>query len=265
MWGRPPQTGRRARGHPPRTRRALATSSPSTTRSRRRTPRPSGTRTTRRGNGSSRATPTPRRSCGPRPMWRCAAARRCAHAPTLCAHSPSERAQPQPRARPRAGARAQERAVYHGNRAACYIKLEQWEAAVDDCTSALETQPRYVKALSRRMQAHEQLDQLSEAVADGKQLAEIEPSAHARDTVARLEKKEAEKLEREKDEMLGARLGRSSCLRARAVMWQRARSRARAHSGLCARAARTAASARRQAQRPRQHVPRQLWPVGGQL
>lgn len=136
---------------------------------------------------------------------------------------------------------------------------------MDDCTSALETQPRYVKALSRRMQAHEQLDQLSEAVADGKQLAEIEPSAHARDTVARLEKKEAEKLEREKDEMLGARLGRSSCLRARAVMWQRARSRARAHSGLCARAARTAASARRQAQRPRQHVPRQLWPVGGQL
>ncbi|KAG8463895.1 hypothetical protein KFE25_000063 [Diacronema lutheri] len=98
---------------------------------------------------------------------------------------------------------AEEKAVYHCNRAACYVKLGQWDAVVDDCTSALEAQPRYVKALSRRMQAFEALDKPTEALGDARLLAEIESTAAARATVSRLEKVEAEKLEREKEEMMG--------------------------------------------------------------
>ncbi|KAJ1638154.1 hypothetical protein T492DRAFT_947048 [Pavlovales sp. CCMP2436] len=98
---------------------------------------------------------------------------------------------------------AEERAVYFCNRAACFLKMEQWETAEGDCTAALEVQPRYVKALSRRLQACEAQEKLSNALADAKMLAEIEQSAQARATVTRLEKKEAEKLEREKEEMMG--------------------------------------------------------------
>jgi len=94
--------------------------------------------------------------------------------------------------------------VYHSNRAACLLKLEQFEPAVEDCSAALELDAGYVKALGRRAQAYEKLDKLTEAVADAKAIAELDATSRAAKTnVERLEKLEAEKLEREKEEMLG--------------------------------------------------------------
>ena len=161
--------------------------------------------------------------------------------------------------------------MYHCNRAACYVKLGQWDAVVDDCTSALEAQPRYVKALSRRMQAFEALDKPTEALGDARLLAEIESTAAARATVSRLEKVEAEKLEREKEEMMGAPRSRpwsaSAPFRARALARARAALR-RSFSAVlrCANGpARPPAHVRRQAQRPGQHVLRELWPLCQQL
>jgi tetratricopeptide (TPR) repeat protein len=93
--------------------------------------------------------------------------------------------------------------VYHCNRAACFVKLGQHEAVVDDCTAALELKPQYVKALVRRAAAYEELDKPTDALADAKLILELEPTAASRAAVARLEKKEADKLEREKVEMMG--------------------------------------------------------------
>lgn len=41
-------------------------------------------------------------------------------------------------------------AVLLCNRAACRLKLGQWEKAVEDCNAALDAQPQYTKALLRR-------------------------------------------------------------------------------------------------------------------
>lgn len=109
-----------------------------------------------------------------------------------------------PRATPPPRLAAQEKAVYHCNRAACFLKLEQHEAVVDDSTNALAIDADYVKALSRRAQAYEALDKLTEALADAKRIAELEPdSKPASAAVRRLEGLEAAKLEREKEEMMG--------------------------------------------------------------
>jgi import receptor subunit TOM70 len=79
------------------------------------------------------------------------------------------------------------------------------EAVVEDCAAALEIQPRYGKALVRRAQAYEALEKPTEALADAKVALEVDDTPAARALVARLEKKEADKLEREKEEMFGAR------------------------------------------------------------
>ncbi|KAH8916256.1 TPR-like protein [Atractiella rhizophila] len=60
-------------------------------------------------------------------------------------------------------------AVYYSNRAACCTNLGDTEAVIRDCTSALELDNTYVKALNRRASAREamgDLDSLFEALCD---------------------------------------------------------------------------------------------------
>ena len=59
-----------------------------------------------------------------------------------------------------------ERAVFLANMAACYLKLEQYQEAANNCTAALELDKNYMKALMRRSLAYEQLDDLEHALAD---------------------------------------------------------------------------------------------------
>ncbi|KAF9089888.1 hypothetical protein BGX27_002381 [Mortierella sp. AM989] len=50
-----------------------------------------------------------------------------------------------------------ERAVYHANMAACHIKLKEYQLAIEGCTTALELDPSYTRALQRKAQAEEML------------------------------------------------------------------------------------------------------------
>ncbi|OWF43976.1 mitochondrial import receptor subunit TOM70-like [Mizuhopecten yessoensis] len=57
-------------------------------------------------------------------------------------------------------------ATFYHNRAAAYEKLRNNKMVIEDCTTALELNNRYVKALTRRASACEQLEDLSQALED---------------------------------------------------------------------------------------------------
>lgn len=96
------------------------------------------------------------------------------------------------------------RAMCHGNRGACFLKLGKYEDSIKECTKALELKSAYAKALLRRAEAYEKLDNLEEAIADMKKVIELDPSNdQARRTIRRLEPLAAEKREKMKEEMIG--------------------------------------------------------------
>ncbi|KAK2185884.1 hypothetical protein NP493_219g00021 [Ridgeia piscesae] len=68
-----------------------------------------------------------------------------------------------------------ERNVYLKNRAACYLKLEKYLHAVNDCTTVLESTPGDPKALFRRCQAQEQLGSYEAAYKDAMLLMRVDP------------------------------------------------------------------------------------------
>lgn len=63
-----------------------------------------------------------------------------------------------------------QRAIYHANKAACHLALEGYKECIDCCSAALTVNPDYLKALRRRMTAHEKLDELENALADAKRV-----------------------------------------------------------------------------------------------
>lgn len=96
------------------------------------------------------------------------------------------------------------RAVFLSNRAACSLHLEHNDDVISDCSAALELSPRYVKALMRRGQAYESLDDLEAALADANAAVEIDPGYQpARQAQVRLDEAVTKKHEEMKDEMLG--------------------------------------------------------------
>lgn len=56
--------------------------------------------------------------------------------------------------------------IFYSNRAACYNALSVWDKVVEDTTAAINLDPTYVKALNRRANAYEHLEQFSEALLD---------------------------------------------------------------------------------------------------
>ncbi|KAJ2723802.1 TOM (translocase of outer membrane) complex component [Coemansia sp. Benny D115] len=56
--------------------------------------------------------------------------------------------------------------VFYSNRAACYAADNKNEQVIEDCTSALELEPRYVKALMRRAQALENMGKFRDSLYD---------------------------------------------------------------------------------------------------
>jgi tetratricopeptide (TPR) repeat protein len=50
----------------------------------------------------------------------------------------------------------QQRAIIHANRAAVYLRLNDWASAVAESSEAVELDPTYVKAYYRRAVAHEE-------------------------------------------------------------------------------------------------------------
>ncbi|KAL2630762.1 hypothetical protein R1flu_015448 [Riccia fluitans] len=95
------------------------------------------------------------------------------------------------------------RAILYCNRAACYMGLDNNDAAIRECTKALELNPEYVKALVRRAQAREKLTFYEEAMADWNKVLEIEPGmSRARTSLRQLAPLAEEKREKLKAEML---------------------------------------------------------------
>nr|CAB3267510.1 protein unc-45 homolog B-like [Phallusia mammillata] len=72
-----------------------------------------------------------------------------------------------------------EKLVYYKNRAACYLKLDRYQEAVDDSTKALTISGSDTKALFRRVQSLEKLGQFSDAYVDARRLYKIEPKNKA--------------------------------------------------------------------------------------
>ena len=64
--------------------------------------------------------------------------------------------------------------TYLKNRAAAYLKLEKYEAAIADCTTSLELTPKDPKALFRRSQAYESLARYEEAYKDAIDLWKVD-------------------------------------------------------------------------------------------
>ncbi|XP_065082949.1 protein unc-45 homolog B [Ochlerotatus camptorhynchus] len=64
------------------------------------------------------------------------------------------------------GAKHKDLPVFYKNRAAAYLKLDQFEQAADDCTKSLDCCPNDPKALFRRSQAYESLERFEEAYRD---------------------------------------------------------------------------------------------------
>ncbi|KAJ2369547.1 TOM (translocase of outer membrane) complex component [Coemansia sp. RSA 2610] len=56
--------------------------------------------------------------------------------------------------------------VFYSNRAACYAASSDHDKVIQDCTSALELESRYVKALIRRAQAYESTEQYRDSLYD---------------------------------------------------------------------------------------------------
>ncbi|XP_065705452.1 tetratricopeptide repeat protein 1 [Patagioenas fasciata] len=97
-----------------------------------------------------------------------------------------------------------DRAVLFSNRAAAKLKQDKTEAALNDCSKAVELDPNYIRALLRRAELYEKTEKLDEALEDYKAVLEKDPSVHqAREACMRLPRQIEERNEKLKKEMLG--------------------------------------------------------------
>jgi len=78
-----------------------------------------------------------------------------------------------------------DRAIILKNRAACYLRLNEYSSALCDCTDSLQISPGDSKALYRRAQAHEGRGSFMEALQDIKQLLVVEPKNKEANEMAR--------------------------------------------------------------------------------
>jgi tetratricopeptide (TPR) repeat protein len=96
-------------------------------------------------------------------------------------------------------------AVYHCNRAAAYLHLQEYESAVKDGTIAILLHPTYVKAYVRRSAAYEHTERNDQALTDAKRALELSSPPvplNIKQTVARLQTLEDARLETLKTETM---------------------------------------------------------------
>ena len=66
-------------------------------------------------------------------------------------------------------------APLYSNRALCELRLENFGTVIENCTKAIELDPNFIKAYFRRGSAYAQLKRLDKAIADFKQVIQIDP------------------------------------------------------------------------------------------
>ncbi|TRY87256.1 hypothetical protein DNTS_031757 [Danionella cerebrum] len=79
-----------------------------------------------------------------------------------------------------------ENGVLYRNRAACYLKLEDYSKAEGDATKALDVDPGDLKARFRRAQALQKLSRLEQAFVDAQKCAQLDPKNKAFQDLLRL-------------------------------------------------------------------------------
>lgn len=96
--------------------------------------------------------------------------------------------------------------VLNSNIAACALLTKDYEGTIKHCTSALEINPEYTKALWRRAEAYDATNKYREALDDLKKLCEVDKTMAGtpsiRRSIARLEPLAKEQQEREMGEVL---------------------------------------------------------------
>ena len=86
-------------------------------------------------------------------------------------------------------------ATCYKNRAAVFLRDEDFTLVVEDCTKALDLVPNDPKALFRRCQAHEALEQVDSAYKDAREVHRVDPKNPAIEPVlVRLHKAVSQKL-----------------------------------------------------------------------
>jgi len=93
--------------------------------------------------------------------------------------------------------------VLYGNRAACYLALENYEHAIEDCNQSLQYDPNYIKVLFRRAQAYEKTQKYYDSQSDYKKILEIDKNMEmVKENIKRLEPKVKEEQEKQKKKYL---------------------------------------------------------------
>lgn len=94
-------------------------------------------------------------------------------------------------------------ATYYANRAACSLRLEDYEASSKDCTAAIKIDKDYVKAYARRATAREALGDVEGAYEDYEKTLELAPrdgaASRAKERLRPIVEKKREEM---KDEMI---------------------------------------------------------------
>jgi len=96
------------------------------------------------------------------------------------------------------------RAIFYSNRAACFIKMDQSEQAIADCSKAIDLDPNYAKAYFRRAQLYEMKeDKWDKALEDFDKALKLQPdNIAARAALIRLPPLINERNERMKEDMI---------------------------------------------------------------
>ncbi|XP_056586559.1 tetratricopeptide repeat protein 1 [Triplophysa dalaica] len=96
-----------------------------------------------------------------------------------------------------------ERSILFSNRAAARLHQDKKEAAISDCSKAIELNSNYVRAILRRAELYEKTDKLDEALEDYKTVLEKDPGIPAaREACMRLPRQIEERNEKLKEEMM---------------------------------------------------------------
>ncbi|KAG4067461.1 hypothetical protein HA402_009698 [Bradysia odoriphaga] len=97
-----------------------------------------------------------------------------------------------------------ERAILYGNRSAAHLQLSNNTMAIEDCSKAIDLNPKYTKVVLRRAKLYEENDKLDESLEDFKAVLEMDSNCtEARQAIVRLPVKINERNEKLKTEMLG--------------------------------------------------------------